>query len=69
VLREGGEVVLDFRDVEVTQSFVDELVGCLVLKHGPRVLERLVFQRCSPNVRAIVEFVAADRVDQFLKAH
>lgn len=69
VLAEGGEVVLNFQGLEVTQAFIDELVGNLILKQGPSVLERVVFRGCSPTVRAIVEFVAADRADQFLKAH
>lgn len=63
------EVVFDFAGVEVTQSFVDELIGALILRHGPDVLDRLVFKSCSDDVRAILEFVAADRCDQFVKAH
>lgn len=63
----GHEVVLDFAGVEVTQSFADELVGVLILNLGPEVLETLVFKNCSENVRAIVQFVAADRADQFAK--
>jgi len=68
-LARGSEVAFDFAGIEVTQSFVDELIGALILRHGPDVLERLVFKSCSDDVRAIVEFVAADRCDQFLKAH
>lgn len=64
---EGKEVVLNFNGVEATQSFVDEVVGALILRQGPSVLDRLVFLGCSDNVRAIVRFVAADRVDQFSK--
>ena len=64
----GEEVALDFGGMEATQSFIDELVGVLVLKHGPSVLDKLIFQRCSSNVRAIVKFVAADRADQFRRA-
>ena len=65
----GSEVVLNFHGIEATQSFIDELVGALILKHGPSVLQKVVFQKCSPNVKAIVEFVAADRADQFAKTH
>ena len=68
-LARGCEVVFDFSGVEATQSFVDELVGGLILRHGPDVLDRLIFRRCSDDVRAIIEFVAADRCDQYLKAH
>jgi hypothetical protein len=63
------EVALDFSGVEATQSFIDELVGVLILKHGPDILDRLIFKACTENVRAIVEFVAADRCDQYLKQH
>lgn len=68
-LSRGFEVALDFAGVEATQSFIDELVGVMILKHGPDVLEKLVFKSCTPNVRAIIEFVAADRCDQYLKQH
>ncbi len=67
--QQGAEVVLDFSGITATQSFVDELVGVLVLRHGPDVLARIIFKGCSDDVRAIIEFVAADRCDQYLKAH
>jgi len=69
VLLAGSEVVLNFSGVEVTQSFVDELVGYLILRYGPDILQRMVFKGCSDNVRAIIEFVAADRSDQYVKSH
>ena len=68
-LARGSEVAFDFAGIEVTQSFVDELIGALILRQGPDVLEKLVFKSCSDDVRAIIEFVAADRCDQFLKAN
>ena len=68
-LAQGTEVVLDFSGVEATQSFLDGLVGVLVLQHGPGVLGRLVFKSCSDDVKAILQFVAADRCDQYLKTH
>lgn len=68
-LARGMDVVLDFAGVEATQSFIDELVGVLILKHGPDVLDKLIFKACTDNVRAIIEFVAADRCDQYLKQH
>ncbi len=69
VLARGMEVVFDFTAVEATQSFVDELVGALILRQGPDVLARLIFKSCSDDVRAIIEFVAADRCDQYVKTH
>lgn len=68
-LAQGAEVVLDFSSVEATQSFIDELIGVLILRHGPDILERLIFKSCSDDVRAIIEFVAADRCDQYIKTH
>ncbi|WP_300340254.1 STAS-like domain-containing protein [Accumulibacter sp.] len=68
-LANGVEVVFDFSGVGATQSFVDELIGMLIIKHGPAVLQQIVFKSCSDDVRAIIEFVAADRADQYLKAH
>jgi hypothetical protein len=63
-LQQGGEVVFDFAGLAVTQSFVDELIGALILRHGPDILDRIVFKNCSDDTRAIIEFVAADRCDQ-----
>jgi hypothetical protein len=71
MLAESSEVRLDFSDIQVGQSFVDELVGVLLLVRGPGVLEQLIFKSCSPNVRAAIEFVVADRYDEYMrtKAH
>ena len=69
MLAQGTEIVFDFSAVEATQSFIDELVGVLILRHGPDVLGRLIFKSCSDDVRAIIEFVAADRCDQYIKNH
>jgi hypothetical protein len=68
-LAQGFEVVVDFAGAAVTQSFVDELVGRLILEQGPDVLKRLVFKNCTDDTRAILRFVAADRVDQYLKTN
>ena len=68
-LAQGAEIVFDFSKVEATQSFIDELIGVLILRHGPDILGRLIFKSCSDDVRAIIEFVAADRCDQYIKAH
>lgn len=65
----GAEVVLDFSGISATQSFIDELVGALVLRSGPDVLSHIVFKGCSDDVRAIIEFVVSDRCDQFMKAN
>lgn len=67
MLAESGEVTLDFSDIQVGQSFVDELVGVLLLVRGPGVLEQLIFKSCAPNVRAAIEFVVADRYDEYVR--
>ena len=61
----GHKVVLDFDGIEATQSFVDELVGVLILKQGPSILESISFRKCSANMKAIVQFVASDRAAQY----
>ena len=68
-LASGVDVVFDFSGVEVTLSVVDALIGTLILKRGPDVLGQIVFKSCSDDVRAIIEFVAADRADQYLRSH
>lgn len=67
--QQKGDVSLDFSGVVVTQSFVDELIGVLVLRHGEDILKRMIFKGCSADVRAIIEFVATDRCDQYVKSH
>lgn len=42
ILASGQEVVFDFTGIEVTQSFVDELVGHLILRDGPDQLDRIL---------------------------
>jgi hypothetical protein len=58
---------LDFEGVEVTQSFMDELVGILVLERGPRVLNQIRFRRCSADMKGIIQFVVTDRAEQHAK--
>jgi len=65
LLTKYGAVVLDFGGVEATQSFIDELIGVLVLERGPEIVERLVFRSCSEDVKAIINFVLSDRIEQY----
>jgi hypothetical protein len=58
-------VQVDFRGVFVTQSFVDELFGPLILRMGPAVLERVVFSGCNDDTRAILNLVFASRLQDF----
>ncbi len=65
LLAENAEIVLDFGGVEATQSFIDELLGVLVLERGPEVIERLVFHFCSGDMKAVINFVLSDRIEQY----
>ena len=63
-----GEIVeVDCASAEATQSYMDELVGILVLERGPKVLSQLRFRGCSKDMKAIINFVVSDRAAQFLK--
>jgi len=65
LLAKHAEVTLDFGGVEATQSFIDELIGVLVIEHGPEIVEQLVFHSCSDDVKAIINFVLSDRIEQY----
>ena len=68
-LHEGQDVVFDFSGVGATQSFVDELVGAVILREGPSILSKMVFKGCSEDIRTILKYVTTDRANQFHKAH
>lgn len=65
LLADDQEVVLDFKGVETTPSFIDELIGVLVLERGPKIIEQLVFRSCSEDMKAIINFVLGDRIEQY----
>lgn len=67
-LAAGQEVVVNFTGVAVTQSFVDELLGALILRDGPSVLQKIILKGCSEETRGIIRFVASDRAEQFLQS-
>lgn len=67
-LAAGQEVTLNFTGVAVTQSFVDELLGALILRDGPGILQRIVLKGCSAETQGIIRFVASDRAEQFMHA-
>lgn len=67
LLAHADELVLDFTGMKsATQSFIDELVGVLVLQHGPEVVQKLIFRSCSDDIKEILRFVVASRTDDFL---
>lgn len=61
-LSSGESVVIDFAGNDVTQSFVDELIGALILKEGRQVVSRLAFKTAptmskeSLNLWSMIEF-------------
>lgn len=61
-------VEVDFSGVEVTQSFVDELLGPLLLRSGPGLLTRLAFRGCSENAQAVIRFVVFGRLAEFAES-
>lgn len=63
----GGFVELDCSGTDATQSFMDELVGILVLERGPSVLDLLRFRGCTKDMKAIINFVVSDRAIQYAK--
>lgn len=62
------EVVIDFTGVAVTQSFIDELLGALILRDGPSIMQRIILKGCSEETRGIIRFVVSDRAQQFMQA-
>lgn len=59
----GQQVMLDFAEVNSTQSFIDELIGSLIIERGIEVLDAVIMKNCSPDTQAILHFVVSDRLD------
>jgi uncharacterized protein DUF4325 len=59
------QICLDFSGVEVTQSFMDELIGVLMLRYGPSLLDRVAFVGCSDDARAVISFVLEARAADY----
>ena len=64
-LAAANSVVIDFSGVDVTQSFVDELLGPLVLELGEDFLKRIAFQSCSDSAQTIIRFVISNRLADY----
>ncbi|SRR5712692_424069 len=66
LLARSQEVVLDFSGmVSATQSFIDELVGVLILDQGPDTVNRLIFKGCSDDIKALLHFVVTTRTEDY----
>jgi hypothetical protein len=59
------KIIINFSNVNPTQSFVDELLGVIVLEHGPNVLSRMVMKNCSDDIKSILHFVISDRLKTY----
>lgn len=66
-LDDGSNVVIDFSGKEATQSFVDELIGALVLRRGRTVISQITFKNCPDDVKSIIKFVINDRFQQLME--
>jgi hypothetical protein len=49
----------------VTHGYMDGLLGDLILRHGPSLFERVAFKGCSEDVRAVIQFVATARAQDY----
>jgi STAS-like domain of unknown function (DUF4325) len=58
-------VQIDFGGIFVTQAFVDELLGPVILRIGSAALERLEFSGCNEDAKAIVRLVIAARLRDY----
>jgi hypothetical protein len=61
----AGDICLDFAGVMVTQGYMDSLLGALILRHGPSILERIAFKSCYEDVKAVIQFVASTRARDY----
>lgn len=62
-LRDHDIIIIDFHNVpDATQSWVDELLGKLILREGKALLKRVQFKNCTPNLKELIKFVVTDRV-------
>lgn len=65
LLDRNQSVEIDFTGLNATQSFVDELIGVLVLHYGAAVLQRLTFKGCNEDIKAILHFVVSSRLADY----
>ncbi len=68
VLGKSKNITLDFSGVGVvTQSFIDEVIGVLILEHGANVLHSLAFKNCNDDVKSVINYVVNTRIEDTLK--
>ncbi|NML34032.1 STAS-like domain-containing protein [Paraburkholderia antibiotica] len=66
---EAQRIIIEFDGVSATQSFIDELLGVLIVHRGAETVRRLVFKGCSDDLKAIIGFVLNDRIEQLEDAN
>ena len=69
LLIDDHKISVDFKNISVTQSFIDEFIGVLILKTGPNLLSRISFKSCSPDVKEILKLVIDRRIIDYSKSH
>jgi hypothetical protein len=58
-----GDIRIQFDQIGVTQSFLDEFVGVLVVGRGQPLIDRLIFVGCSRDAQALLELVIGARLE------
>lgn len=59
----GHKITVDFwGDIVITQSFLDELFGVLVMDEWKEILDRFIFQNISEKNKSILKFVIGFRL-------
>jgi hypothetical protein len=61
-------VCVDFQGRLASQSFMDEFLGMLILRNGPAILERIIFQNCHDDVKATINLVATIRSKDYAES-
>lgn len=64
LINSGEKVEIDFADTNPTQSYIDELIGVLVMDFGKVILSKLIFKNCSETTQALLHLVVSDRLKQ-----
>ena len=61
---DAERIIIEFEGISATQSFIDKLLGVLIVQRGIDTVRRLVFKDCSEDLKAIIGFVLNDRIEQ-----
>lgn len=67
MLDKNEKVTIDFNSIDFTQSFIDELIGVLIITRGPKIIEKIIFKNCPEDSKDIIKFVVSDRLNDYEK--